>query len=105
MRCKDISGQRFGVLTVEGYVKTITRPCGASRIQYEPVFQCRCDCGAEVLKVKRYLTNSFSMSCEKKACKAIVREMKKWEKQVERNKKQRSGLVSASSEASGAVSV
>jgi hypothetical protein len=41
MRLKDITGQRFGMLTALAQTESHTNPSGRQRIMWE----CRCDCG------------------------------------------------------------
>ena len=56
---KDLTGQRFGKLTVIREANKIIRYNGSKRRRW----LCRCDCGNEVLVIHVYLTNGDTKSC------------------------------------------
>ena len=59
MKSPDITGQRYGLLTVVG--RSDKRgPRGKRTV---PLWECRCDCGAIVYKAKDTLTNPDECSC------------------------------------------
>lgn len=64
MKFDDLSGQRFGRLTVIRREGSITYPSG----QKQTCFLCRCDCGKETLVTRRNLTSGNTKSC---GCLAI----------------------------------
>lgn len=53
---KDLTGRRFGMLTVEELLKD-RDPNGQIR------YLCRCECGREVVKIRSYLSNEHIRSC------------------------------------------
>ena len=64
----DLTGQRFGMLTVLGR-SDLTAPRGARRV---PLWECRCDCGAITYKATDCLNNKVMHSCAKCASSKAV---------------------------------
>lgn len=58
-RIKDISGSRFGSLTVVCMNGRITTPCGSIKTTYE----CVCDCGNRITTKRSNLVNGYTKSC------------------------------------------
>ena len=58
-RAKDLTGQRFGWLTVIGPAEPYIAASGRKRTRW----LCRCDCGAEVTVSANALTSGMSSSC------------------------------------------
>lgn len=55
----DITGCRFGRLTVIGRAPSVKSPCGSTRTYWK----CRCDCGNEVTVGKTHLLCGDTTSC------------------------------------------
>ncbi len=55
----DITGHRFGRLTVLDIARKEQRPSGGSRI----FWRCQCDCGRETIVVSDKLKNGHTSSC------------------------------------------
>lgn len=55
----DLTGQRFGRLTVEFRAQTYESPCGTKT----PLWSCRCDCGTSCLVQSRNLITGRTRSC------------------------------------------
>lgn len=58
-RVKDLSGKRFGKLTVEAIHDRVITPCGSVKIR----FLCRCDCGNATVTKRSNLVNGYTSSC------------------------------------------
>jgi hypothetical protein len=58
MRAVDLTGQRFGRLTVRHRVYRQASPGNTSA-----VWACRCDCGADVEVSRKHLRNGSTVSC------------------------------------------
>ena len=56
---KDLTGMRFGVLTVLELAGTHENPCGTRR----SLWRCRCDCGTEKVVQGTSLTSGQTVSC------------------------------------------
>lgn len=56
---KDLTGQKFGMLTVLGFAPDAKRADGSNIVR----FNCKCDCGKEVIVVGKYLTAGYTKSC------------------------------------------
>lgn len=56
---KDLTGQRFGKLTVIREANKLIKPNGSKRRRW----LCRCDCGNEILVQHTYLTTGETKSC------------------------------------------
>lgn len=58
-RFVDLTGQKFGRLTVIKRADDYISPKGQRKIQWE----CRCDCGNDVIILGSNLTNGYTLSC------------------------------------------
>lgn len=58
-RIKDLTGRRFGRLSVLEISHTHTKPCG----QKMPMWKCACDCGVEKVVSAGGLLNNGTQSC------------------------------------------
>lgn len=58
-RCKDLTGQRFGRLTVIDRAKNHVKPSGKK----EAAWNCLCDCGGKSVVVGYRLTTGCTKSC------------------------------------------
>ena len=56
---KDLTGQKFGMLTVLGFAPDGKRADGSNLVR----FYCVCDCGKEVVVTGKYLTSGDIKSC------------------------------------------
>ena len=56
---KDLTGKRFGYLTVIKREGTYINPCGCTT----PTWLCRCDCGKTTIVPRGSLTNGYTKSC------------------------------------------
>lgn len=67
MKLNDLTGQRFGRLTVlrrgEDYVCEIMRPFGEPETVRRVCWVCRCDCGNEATVMGCALTGGKTKSC------------------------------------------
>ena len=72
-RRNDLTGQRFGMLTVLGRSDR-TAPRGARRV---PLWECRCDCGEITYKATDCLDNKVMHSCPKCASAHAVQKARK----------------------------
>jgi hypothetical protein len=61
----DLTGQRFGLLTVVGKAETTYDECGTSRVNW----MVKCDCGDMDVTKARYLSRGTKTNCGKKLCK------------------------------------
>ena len=59
MKAIDLTGQRYGRLTVVKQVDSIITPCGQPQRRY----LCKCDCGREVIRRSVTLRNGETKSC------------------------------------------
>ena len=59
MKAKDLTGQRFGRLTVTGCVQSKQYKSGQTHAQ----FKCKCDCGAEIIVTSINLKTGNTKSC------------------------------------------
>lgn len=66
---KDLTGQRYGMLTVVGFAPDEKRSDGSNRV----MFKCVCDCGAEVNYQGRYLRSGDAKTCGKHKNTALRR--------------------------------
>lgn len=55
----DLTGMRFGRLTVEGRAGTYEAPCGNKT----PLWSCLCECGCRCLVQSRNLITGRTRSC------------------------------------------
>lgn len=58
-RAEDLTGKKFGRLTVLGRADDYIPPCGSPKVRW----RCLCDCGNETIIVGAYLRNGTSKSC------------------------------------------
>jgi len=58
-RIKDISGMRFGMLSVVKMNGRVTSPCGSIKTTY----LCLCDCGKKTTTKRSNLVNGYTKSC------------------------------------------
>lgn len=56
---EDLTGERFGILTVLSYVGRRSIPCG----QLQTIWKCKCDCGSVVNVRAATLKNGDTRSC------------------------------------------
>lgn len=56
---KDLTGQKFGKLTVVERAENYTAPSGQTQIQYK----CKCDCGNEIIVMATSLKQGLTSSC------------------------------------------
>ena len=59
MNCKDLTGQKFGKLTVKGRAESKIDPSGKLRTRWF----CDCDCGNNIIVLGDYLQRSKNPSC------------------------------------------
>lgn len=59
MKLKDLTGHRFGMLTVVKREQNKIFPSGKSSVSY----LCKCDCGKETVVLSCNLTNGHTKSC------------------------------------------
>lgn len=74
----DLTGQRFGLLTVTGHSHTYLK---------KAFWLCRCDCGRETIGRGRDLGNGRKKTCGSRECRLILRPKttrKKWKPKPER---------------------
>lgn len=60
MKLKDLTGQRFGRLTVVKRDGTYVSPDGLTTT---PKWRCKCDCGNETVVIGRNLKDGRTRSC------------------------------------------
>lgn len=59
MKFKDLTGKRFGMLTVVKRAENKTYPCGKTMVSY----LCKCDCGTEKIVLGCNLLSNHTKSC------------------------------------------
>lgn len=64
-RLNDLTGKKFGLLTVLSRAEDTYDSCGTQRVQWN----CECVCGAKVIKIARYLLRGGTRSCGFIECK------------------------------------
>jgi hypothetical protein len=65
---RDITGQKFFLLTALEYVGT-NSTTGTNRVHYYPVFRFQCECGEVFNKERRAVTRAEARTCGKLECK------------------------------------
>lgn len=70
----DLTGQRFGRLTVEGRAGTYISPYGDTRFV---TWRCKCDCGKDTVAIGNNLKRGVTRSCgclRRERCSKAMRE-------------------------------
>ena len=62
-KLEDLTGQRFGKLTVLGRAGTYKWPSEDFPEFQSPTWHCRCDCGKETIVIGNNLRSGGSRSC------------------------------------------
>ena len=78
MKFDDLTGRRFGRLTVDARAEDHIKPSGIRESKY----LCRCDCGKEIEVVRKNLISGHTTSCGR-----FCTEKSKERQKVEPNKK------------------